>query len=74
MTPVDFIDGLFGKGWKPEQLPVFLEMLRRAQEDAKRYHELREELAKMRDEMVATRESLNTVDDQVDSVRQSVSW
>ena len=74
MTPVDFIDGLFGEGWKPEQLPVFLEMLRRAQEDAKRYHELREELAKMRDEMVATRESLNKVDDQVDSVRQSVSW
>lgn len=70
MTPSEFITELFGYGWKKEQLPVFLEMLRKAQEDAQRYHEIREALAKHQ-EWVASRESLNRVDDQIDSVRQS---
>lgn len=70
MTPEQFITALFGEGWKPEQLPVFLNMLMRCQADAKRYHELRDALAKG-DELVASRKSLNSVDDFVDSVRQS---
>lgn len=70
MTPEQFITALFGEGWKPEQLPVFLNMLMRVQEDAERYYELRDALAKG-DELVANRKSLNSVDDFVDSVRQS---
>jgi hypothetical protein len=70
MTPSEFITELFGHGWKREQLPVFLETMRRMSEDAQRYYELREALAKHQ-EWIATRESLNSVDDHIDSVRQS---
>jgi hypothetical protein len=70
MTPSEFVTALFGEGWTEGQLPVFLNMLMRVQEDAGRYLELRDALAKG-DELVASRKSLNSVDDFVDSVRQS---
>lgn len=70
MTPEQFIDALFGEGWKPEHLPVFLEAVKRMQEYAQRYLELREFLAKG-DDWLASRESLNSVDDHIDAVRQS---
>jgi hypothetical protein len=44
-------------------------MLRQMQEDAKRYHELREQIAKGSD-WIASRESLNSVDEYLDYARQ----
>jgi hypothetical protein len=70
MTPHQFIDGLFGPGWTESQLPVFLDMLRTMQDDARRYHELREILARKND-WIADRKSLNSVDEYVDAARQS---
>ena len=70
MTPSEFITALFGEGWTEGQLPLFLNMLMRCQADAERYHELRDALAKGED-WIADRESLNSVDDHVDAVRQS---
>lgn len=70
MSPDQFIDALFGSGWTEAQLPVFLEMLKKMQEDAQRYHEVRDTLARG-DYWVADRASLNSVDDQVDAARQS---
>ena len=70
MTPHQFIDGLFGPGWTEFQLPVFLEMLMKMQDDARRYHELREILARKND-FVADRAALNSVDEYVDAARQS---
>jgi hypothetical protein len=70
MTRDQFIDELFGLGWTDSQLPVFLEMLRKMQEDAKRYHELRESIARG-SYWIADRASLNRVDDEVDAARQS---
>lgn len=70
MTPHQFIDGLFGPGWTEFQLPVFLEMLKKMQDDARRYHELREILARKND-FVADRAALNSVDEYVDAARQS---
>lgn len=70
MTKDQFIDALFGPGWTEAQLPVFLEMLRRMQEDAKRYYEVRDTIAK-KNYWIADRESLNSVDDEVDAARQS---
>jgi hypothetical protein len=69
VTKDQFIDALFGPGWTEAQLPVFLEMLRQMQEDAKRYHELREQIAKGSD-WIASRESLNSVDEYLDYARQ----
>jgi len=70
MTPEQFIDALFGPGWTDQQLPVFLEMVRRMQDDSRRYYEIREALAKGV-YWVADRTSLNAVDDQVDAARFS---
>jgi len=70
MTEVQFIDELFGPEWTYSQLPVFLEMLKKAQEDAKRYHELREHIAKG-NYWIADRASLRIVDDEVDAARKS---
>lgn len=74
MTPHQFIDALFGPGWTEFQLPVFLEMLKKMQEDANRYYELREILARKND-FVADRAALNSIDEYideyVDAARQS---
>ena len=70
MTPERFIDALFGDWWTPEQLPVLLEMVRQAQEDAKRYHELKDAIAR-EDDWIASRSSLVSIDEQVDAARFS---
>lgn len=70
MTPDQFIDALFGPGWTEQQLPVFLEMVRRMQEDSRRYYEVRESLAKGV-YWIADRTSLSAVDDEVDAARHS---
>ena len=68
MNPEQFIDALFGPGWTEQQLPVFLEMVRRMQDDSRRYYEVREALAKGT-YWIADRTSLNAVDDEVDAAR-----
>jgi hypothetical protein len=70
MTRDQFIDELFGAGWTDSQLPVFFEMLKKTQEDAKRYYELREHIAKG-NYWIADRASLRIVDDEVDAARKS---
>ena len=67
MTPEEFITGLFGEGWTESQLPVFLTMLMAAQEDAKRYYEIRDILAG--DRFIPSRKSLESVDDMADAGR-----
>lgn len=68
MTPDEFITAILGEGWKHEHLPILLEQLKRMNEDAIRYYELRELLAHGVT-FVATREQLNEVDDWADSMR-----
>ena len=64
MTPEEFIDALFGKGWTNDQLPIFLDILKGFDRDSKRYHEVRDLLANTG--FVATREQLSEFDDLVD--------
>ena len=53
MTPVQFITELFGDGWTHSQLPVFLVMLQQAQEDARRYHLVRDKIAEDNEILIA---------------------
>ena len=69
MTPHEFITSLFGEGWTESQLPVFAIMLSSMQEDARRYHEIREVLCRGTD-WVAARADLMLADDQVDNARK----
>ena len=70
MTPSEFITALFGDGWTEAQLPVFAIMISSMQEDAKRYHEIRDVLCRGTD-WVAARAELMLADEQVDSARRS---
>ena len=70
MTPVQFITELFGDGWTQSQLPVFVAMLRQAQEDARRYHLVRDKIAED-DEIPGSRSDLRQIDIEVDEARQS---
>lgn len=69
MTPQEFIDALFGKGWTESQLPLFLVMLQQMEQDSKRYHEIRELLAGGDACYAADRKALHEIDDVVDSAR-----
>jgi hypothetical protein len=69
MTPVQFITELFGDGWTHSQLPVFLEMLRQAQEDAKRYHLVRDQIA-CNYGFPGSQSDLRQIDMEVDAARQ----
>lgn len=68
MTSDEFITAILGDGWKPEHLPILLEQLKRMNDDALRYYELREFLAQGVT-FVATRQQLGEVDDWADSMR-----
>ena len=70
MTPVQFITELFGDGWTQSQLPVFLVMLQQAQEDARRYHLVRDKIAED-NEIPGSRSDLRQIDIEVDEARQS---
>ena len=70
MTPEEFITAMFGDGWTPEQLPVFLSMVEQAQEDAKRYHEIRDMLTE--ECFAPSRAQLDAIDMLVDSRRDFV--
>ena len=37
MTPPEFIDELFGPGWREEDLPLYLDKLKQFVEDSQRY-------------------------------------
>ena len=70
MKPEEFITAMFGDGWSEEQLPVFLAMVERAQEDAKRYYELRDALTE--ECFAPSRAQLDVIDTLVDSRRDLV--
>lgn len=70
MTPSEFITALFGHGWSESQLPVYATMISAMQEDARRYHEIREVLCRGTD-WVAARADLMQADEQIDSARRS---
>ena len=70
MTPVQFITELFGDGWTHSQLPVFLVMLQQAQEDARRYHLVRDKIAEEGD-IPGSQSDLRQIDIEVDEARQS---
>jgi hypothetical protein len=42
MTPKDFVTELFGEGWKPAQLPSFLDAIKGWSEDSQRYYAVRD--------------------------------
>lgn len=42
MTPEEFITALFGEGWSPEMLPIYLDMLKQMSADAQRYYIVRD--------------------------------
>jgi len=65
VTPEEFIDALFGKGWTNDQLPLFLEIVKKFDQDSKRYHEVRELLTN-ESGLFATRKQLREFDDLVD--------
>ena len=69
MTPEEFIDALFGKGWTQQQLPLFLYILKQMDEDAKRYHQVRDVMATGNASYVADRKALYEIDELVDSAR-----
>ena len=70
MTPSEFITALFGEGWTEAQLPIFAIMISSMQEDAKRYHEIKEVLCKGTD-WVAARADLMMADEQIDEARRA---
>lgn len=70
MTPVQFITEIFGDGWTQSQLPVFLAMLRQAQEDARRYHLIRDKLTE-ENGFPGGQSDLRQIDIEVDAARQS---
>ena len=70
MTPSEFITTLFGEGWTESQLPLLATMVAYMQEDARRYHEIREVLSRGTD-WVASRADLMMSDEQIDRARKS---
>jgi hypothetical protein len=42
MTPKDFVTELFGAGWKPSQLPAFMDSIKKWSEDSQRYYAVRD--------------------------------
>lgn len=69
MTTDEFVTHLFGEGWTPEQLPIFAHMLKQAQDDARRYHELRDHLAMRNGKYIPTRKDMEAIDDFTDAAR-----
>ena len=67
MTPVQFVTELFGEGWTEEKLSVFLVMVKQMQEDALRYHHLRDAYAGID----SSQADLRQIDREVDTARQS---
>jgi hypothetical protein len=70
MTPKDFITELFGEGWKPSQLPTFLDQLKVWADDAQRYYVVRDYAKNLEWEVnPRTRVQCGEFDDLVDAKR-----
>lgn len=70
MTPKQFINELFGEGWTNSQLPSFLDIIKRFDEDSQRYYVVRDfaKNIKLMDNPVSNEERHRT-DDIVDARR-----
>jgi hypothetical protein len=70
MTPKQFITELFGEGWKPSQLPAFVDTLKAWSEDAQRYYAVRDFAKKLQWESEQRdRKQCHEFDDLVDAKR-----
>jgi hypothetical protein len=70
MTPDQFITELFGDGWEESQLPAFLAMAERMNDDAQRYHVVRDFMRQTEFRMEPrSREEYHEFDDVVDAKR-----
>lgn len=69
MNAEEFVTALFGEGWKSDQLPVFLFMVKQAQEDARRYYEIRDHLSSRSGTFITSRKDLDGIDDLADAAR-----
>jgi len=70
VTPKEFVTELFGEGWKPSQLPLFLDRLKAMSEDAQRYYAVRDFAKKLEFEAdPRPREECHKFDDLVDAKR-----
>ena len=70
MTPKDFVTELFGEGWKPSQLPSFLDALKGWHEDSQRYYAIRDFAKKLEwDTDPRDRRECHEFDDHVDAKR-----
>jgi hypothetical protein len=70
MTPKDFVTELFGEGWKPSQLPSFLDALKGWHEDSQRYYAIRDFAKKLEwDTDPRDRRECHKFDDHVDAKR-----
>jgi len=70
MTPKDFVNELFGEGWKPSQLHSFLDAIKGWSEDSQRYYAVRD-FAKKLEWSIDPRDrtECHEFDDLVDSKR-----
>jgi hypothetical protein len=70
MTPKDFVTELFGEGWKPSQLPSFIDALKGWSEDSQRYYAVRDFAKKLEWRInPRDRKECHEFDDLVDSKR-----
>lgn len=72
MTPAEFIDELFGPGWREEDLSLYLDKIKQTFDDAQRYYVVRDfaKNIKLTDNLVSNTERQRT-DDIVDARRLS---
>lgn len=72
MTPAEFIDELFGPGWREEDLSFYLDKIKQTFDDAQRYYVVRDfaKNIKLTDNLVSNTERQRT-DDIVDARRLS---
>jgi hypothetical protein len=69
MTPEEFITALAGEGWTADQLPDLVVIIGQAQEDAKRYREMRASLASGSETFIARRSDICEIDRLVKAAR-----
>ena len=72
MTPAEFIDELFGPGWREEDLSLYFDKIKQTFDDAQRYYVVRDfaKNIKLTDNLVSNTERQRT-DDIVDARRLS---
>jgi hypothetical protein len=70
VIPREFLDELFGPGWREEDLPLYLDKIKETFEDAQRYYVVRDfaKNIKLTDNLASNEERKRT-DDIVDARR-----